>query len=332
MTEATRSIDQVPGLVEERRKYEAWLAALEERRAKTAPHVFDRVKADYETRLRRVQEELSAHRHAIQEERASLLSRRSLLEADEQLRRDERAELELRLHVGEIAGEAADTAFQVVDEALGRLMSEKDDLSSRITELDGLLDERSIKPTPLSSAAVAREEVASAVAEEAPAANDLVRDVPPTPVSPVKAIDAIEDQSAIVTAEHAVEQATTEAVIRTPPSAEKSQPDRDPRRTPGGTFDELAFLSDIVGDGKAAKPTNSDDQGGESLLSGLSEPGRRRSGEAPLGSNVPGHTPIVLKTATTTEQVKTLKCTECGAMNYPTEWYCERCGAELAAL
>ncbi|MGH7590337.1 MAG: zinc finger Ran-binding domain-containing protein, partial [Gemmatimonadales bacterium] len=29
---------------------------------------------------------------------------------------------------------------------------------------------------------------------------------------------------------------------------------------------------------------------------------------------------------------KTLKCAECGTMNRPTEWYCERCGAELAAL
>ena len=36
--------------------------------------------------------------------------------------------------------------------------------------------------------------------------------------------------------------------------------------------------------------------------------------------------------AITAEQPKTLKCAECGAMNYPTEWYCERCGAELAAL
>jgi uncharacterized OB-fold protein len=26
------------------------------------------------------------------------------------------------------------------------------------------------------------------------------------------------------------------------------------------------------------------------------------------------------------------KCAECGALNVPTEWYCERCGAELAAL
>ena len=32
------------------------------------------------------------------------------------------------------------------------------------------------------------------------------------------------------------------------------------------------------------------------------------------------------------DQVKTLKCQECGTLNYPTEWYCERCGAELAAL
>ncbi len=32
------------------------------------------------------------------------------------------------------------------------------------------------------------------------------------------------------------------------------------------------------------------------------------------------------------EQQKTLRCTECGTMNLPTEWYCERCGGELAAF
>jgi rubrerythrin len=32
------------------------------------------------------------------------------------------------------------------------------------------------------------------------------------------------------------------------------------------------------------------------------------------------------------EQTKTLRCGDCGAMNYPTEWYCERCGAELAGM
>ena len=32
------------------------------------------------------------------------------------------------------------------------------------------------------------------------------------------------------------------------------------------------------------------------------------------------------------ESEKTLKCQECGAMNFPTEWYCEKCGSELATL
>ncbi len=34
----------------------------------------------------------------------------------------------------------------------------------------------------------------------------------------------------------------------------------------------------------------------------------------------------------TANVAKTLKCGECGALNRPTEWYCDRCGAELAAV
>ena len=73
------------------------------------------------------------------------------------------------------------------------------------------------------------------------------------------------------------------------------------------------------------------ERGAESLLAGV-EHARLATGEHPLAANVPANTPIVLRPATTLEQAKTLKCNECGALNYPTEWYCERCGAELAAL
>ncbi len=39
------------------------------------------------------------------------------------------------------------------------------------------------------------------------------------------------------------------------------------------------------------------------------------------------------KTAPARPEVeKTLKCSECGSPNFPTEWYCEKCGAELATL
>ncbi|MBW7933926.1 MAG: hypothetical protein H3C62_10010 [Gemmatimonadaceae bacterium] len=37
-------------------------------------------------------------------------------------------------------------------------------------------------------------------------------------------------------------------------------------------------------------------------------------------------------TPRTSEAVKSLRCQECGTLNYPTEWYCERCGGELAAF
>jgi hypothetical protein len=57
-----------------------------------------------------------------------------------------------------------------------------------------------------------------------------------------------------------------------------------------------------------------------------------RLGDQPYAANVTGNNPIVLRPSGAVEQPKTLKCAECGAMNYPTEWYCERCGAELASL
>ncbi len=37
-------------------------------------------------------------------------------------------------------------------------------------------------------------------------------------------------------------------------------------------------------------------------------------------------------TPRTSEAVKSLRCQECGTLNFPTEWYCERCGGELAAF
>src|SRR5262249_51330202 len=74
-----------------------------------------------------------------------------------------------------------------------------------------------------------------------------------------------------------------------------------------------------------------DENAGESLLAG-GEKAKLATGEHPLAANVPANTPIVLRPSTTIEQAKTLKCNECGGLNYPTEWYCERCGAELAAL
>jgi hypothetical protein len=86
--------------------------------------------------------------------------------------------------------------------------------------------------------------------------------------------------------------------------------------------DELAFLKSVTDDeeqgprasrasGSMRAPDLSDDGGSK----------KKKKAPAEAGAGT--------KSGTTQ---RTLKCGECGAMNLPTEWYCERCGAELAAL
>jgi hypothetical protein len=54
-------------------------------------------------------------------------------------------------------------------------------------------------------------------------------------------------------------------------------------------------------------------------------------GQKPLAANVASNNPLSLK-GTAPSDLKTLKCRECGSMNDPSEWYCERCGAELSGM
>jgi hypothetical protein len=356
MTDTNRSLQELPALLTERRKYEKWLMALDARRETTPQHVFERVRADYTGRLERVDEELAVHRQAVQEERSSLHSRRSLLEAEEQLRRDERAELELRQHVGELEGGEADTAFQAVDDALKQLVSEKAGLSARIGELDAMLE---LKPfatppggVPLESPPMGLPNVPAAAPAPANVPPRAAAPIsPPLPPAPPRPAPAPVHASAAAPPAPAMAASKTERAEPIIPSAEPAPADRGALRTPDGRFDEMAFVRGVVGaDGNVAAPPapaaapatprvrdvgsgNAPLRGRasqESLVESVRiDPSRV---ERPLAANVPSNTPIVLRTSGQTEQSKTLKCGECGALNYPTEWYCERCGAELAAL
>jgi hypothetical protein len=82
--------------------------------------------------------------------------------------------------------------------------------------------------------------------------------------------------------------------------------------------DELAFLKSVSDDEPsrtARRPSN---------------PGMpAQTATAPPRSAEPA-APAPAKVATGV--AKTLKCGECGTLNRPTEWYCERCGAELAGV
>ena len=59
MAKPGRSHDALQQLLEERKRYEQWLATLESKRASTPEHVYKRVHADYEQRLAAVRDQLT---------------------------------------------------------------------------------------------------------------------------------------------------------------------------------------------------------------------------------------------------------------------------------
>jgi hypothetical protein len=99
--------------------------------------------------------------------------------------------------------------------------------------------------------------------------------------------------------------------------------------------DEMAFLRSLITPEISSKavagPPQSSPKAPPPLVVNESAPlldPERRGRETPaLSMNVPGSEDIVIRSE---KDGKTLKCAECGAMNVPTEWYCESCGSELA--
>ena len=104
--------------------------------------------------------------------------------------------------------------------------------------------------------------------------------------------------------------------------------------TPTGTVDVPAPTD--RGDERSRRDSFAQRASEDDIVNLSADPGTMLEGTAPsrgspLAMNVSGNIPIVIRDKTA-EAAKSLKCGECGAMNYPTEWYCERCGAELASL
>ena len=150
----TSALAVVSSLMGERRKYESWLEALDARRDATPERVFTRVHADYSARLDVVLGELKTHSGGLRTELASLTSRLAELEEQQQQQRDERAEAELRAHVGELSAEAWQEIASTADMSIEELTSRHTDVERELTRTRELLNEAERPPTPRGAAAV----------------------------------------------------------------------------------------------------------------------------------------------------------------------------------
>jgi hypothetical protein len=135
------------------------------------------------------------------------------------------------------------------------------------------------------------------------------RSGPPTP-PPQRAIrtEVIEQPAIISELAEPVEEPAPSRFAPKPPPARQEPAAAAPS-------DELAFLKSVAEEEPkpARRPSNP----------GMAAPSVGRAQE-PAVQTVP--------TVSKAGVAKTLKCGECGTLNRPTEWYCERCGAELAGI
>ena len=285
-------MDDLNALLEERARYERWIAQLTAKREQTPPHVFERVRTDYASRLDTVMNQLRSRGESLAATTSSLEERTNALASEESLRRDARAEIELRSMVGEYSQERANAELAACDADIGRLESER---TTATTELRRLQEILSLIHKPDRPAAAA----------PAPSSRPLGAQVPraesESTLNELAFLNSVVERS--------------DAPAKTPVSAPAPVPAPAPAPVAAPVAAEPA-------------PAPVDDVPMVTMLEAAEReaaPPREQTLRQAAG------TPSFLK-GLPTEQVKTLKCQECGTMNYPTEWYCERCGGELAAM
>lgn len=334
MTQPAVNSEQVAALFAERRQYEAWLATLEAKRATTPPHIYQRVHADYSARLQRVNEQLAAHDAALRELESSLTTRLASLDIDEARCRDEVAEVELRALVGELSPEHQREVTERAQAALATATAERARVVDELARLRAILEAAAPSAAPAPAEAPPAPQGAGAPASSEPpagqahasadaAAGGAESSHPPasapvaadnTPVGPAaeewqRTLDGIPQSRATPSSPPSTVAAASNGAASTP------------ERVGGpGPFDDLEFLKAMT----ESRPATT----GTAPASPVSATPTPASVPAPAlraTESVPASEPPA-------EQPKTLKCQECSTLNYPTEWYCERCGAELAAL
>ena len=351
MTKKTPSspLDVVTTLMQERVKFETWLEALDARRDATPANVYDRVRKDYEARLAGVLKELTEHASALEEQAEKYTARLAELAEQEQGRRDARAEAELRAHVGELSDDDWQRTAKEADEALAAIAAEQAVVGADLNRVHELLGAATAPPPAAPAAETAPPappaEPQAPMAPPPPAASaapDAQRTPEQSKFDELAFLKSVVSPLAARTPVHGNPTSRAAEPPAAPPRPETRPPEPRESRSSGRHSEPLVThdQSDTLGEALTSR-TKRDSQEREfiredpedaaaGLVGRAREP--ERSDNRPFAANITANNPIVLRPSGAVEQPKTLKCAECGAMNYPTEWYCERCGAELASL
>ncbi len=307
MTDVTNALEAVGALLGERSKFEGWIAALASK-SDVPSHVLEKVRADYTGRLRTVLQAFTAHTPALESALAEHQARDASLAAQEKACRDEHAEGELRHMVGEYDSAQWDQVRIGHEALLARLASERQGIAADLANV-----QRSLAGT----------------AEAAQRLRALGGDVAPTAFAP-------RDESPTPAILAAMQDAAPVAAAISEPASVASNPNAyrvTPAAPPPELMDRRAQLDDLGFLRSSPRPTQQEN--GVDYQTAPTAVASRPA-EAPILRIVPdaavASAPAPIAVPFANDAAKTLRCAECGTMNYPTEWYCERCGGELAVI
>jgi hypothetical protein len=327
----------VEALLQERARFQQWLAKLDSAAGSAPAGVRQKVRSDYQGRLNAVIEQLKSHAAAIQEELDRYRASQRELDGRRVAAEEELAEAQVRYAVGEYSDDewgrlSADS--NGVLESLQRELGGVGGEIARLVEVQGLIAQPAPPSLPepelIREPAPEPEQAASpAPAPEPVAASSQSRPAPAIEMLPDPTPDfmAASGSPSVVEPPPDMSAGPAAGAPRFVPKPAAEPAHGRPASKPAGVatkpgvppLDELAFLKSVGGD----KPAAAEDR----------KP--RRSGETsrpaePVATSAPPAQPSAKPGQAS--QAKTLKGGECGTLNRPTEWYCERCGAELAAL
>lgn len=279
------SLEALTGLLSERQRYEQWLSALESRKSSTPDSVYQRVRADYQTRLKDVSDRLGARAGELKANIDALTAKLQEISKEETAQHESRQEAEVRAAVGEYSEDEWQRIKQESEKELTRIARDRTATETQLAELNRVF-----------------------TMSTNPAAAGVL---PFTPVAPKPAAPVDQNGMRRTSSASGWPQRDGDEPAR-PISVAPTPPDRGTSSKSSSPFEEFGGLTQ-----KPAADSGKTQKAEEPKTTATATPTKSKRGGLP---------------DLRTEQQKTLKCPECGAMNYPTEWYCERCGGELATL
>jgi len=330
----------IESLLVERKKYEAWLAQLEIRRESTAEHVFARVHADYSKRLEDVRQRLGAEADGIQSLVSDLDERLATEQRLVTEKSDERAELELRATVGEFSEKEWTATRAKLDRAIDELRGKFEATERELVEM------REIVRSVMAPAAPVPESAAASLREPTPRVSASVTAAPSmprarTPFDELAFLKSVAGTPATAPPMAPVGETAVEAppVAAAAPALEialEIAPETAPETALEPVVEAEGRLADDVAVAAAVARAPEDVYDMAPAPSFAAEPEVEEESDPPRG-RASSRTSVEMSalgapTPRTSEAIRSLKCQECGTLNFPTEWYCEKCGGELAAF